>query len=225
MKKKVFAVFMIVAMLLCFMPAMAFAVDGTAGNDDNGVVFTKTAVQNDDGNVEITLKAYTTSKTVTSVSSKPVDIVLVLDQSGSMADSFGTVTRQAAMKDAVANFIDNIDPNGGHRVSVVTFGSKASTFAEWTDANETGKSRLIEKINDDEKLPAIPKGATNVAAGMETAKSLLESANADTDSQKVVIVFTDGVPTTRNEFSTSVADNAIAVAKRMKDDGDRKSVV
>ena len=206
--KKIFAILMIVMMVVCFMPAMAFAVDGTAGNDDNGVVFTKTAVQNDDGSVEITLKAYTTSETVTSVSSKPVDIVLVLDQSGSMAYSFGKVTRQAAMKDAVANFIDNIDPNGGHRVSVVTFGSKASTLAGWTKANEAGKTQLKDAVNDPHR---IPDGATNVADGMKTAKSLLESANAD--SQKIVIVFTDGVPTEYRAFSTTVANDAISAAK------------
>ena len=212
--KKIFAILMIVMMVVCFMPAMAFAVDGTAGNDDNGVVFTKTAVQNDDGNVEITLKAYTTSTTVTSTSSKPVDMVLVLDQSGSMADGFGEGSRQAAMKSAVKSFIDKIDPNGEHRVSVVTFGSDAANYVGWTNADETGKSVLIEKID---KLPDSPKGATNVAAGMNNAASLLTSSKAG--SKKVVIVFTDGVPTTSDEFSTSVADNAIAAAKGMKDAG------
>ena len=212
--KKIFAILMIVMMVVCFMPSMAFAVDGTNENSDSGIVFTKTAVQNNDGSVEITLKAYTTSTTVTSTSSKPVDMVLVLDQSGSRKESFENVTRQAAMKTAVKDFVNKIDPNGGHRVSVVTFGSDAATLIEWTDADETGKSNLIDKI---EKLPESPKGATNVAAGMHNAASLLTSVKEG--SQKVVIVFTDGVPTTSNEFSTSVADNAIEVAKGMKDAG------
>ena len=60
------------------MPSMAFA-EGPV-DADSGVVFTKTASQTNDGNVEITLKAYTTSTTVTSISSRPVDIVLVLDE-------------------------------------------------------------------------------------------------------------------------------------------------
>lgn len=219
--KKLFAILMIVMMVVCFMPSMAFAVDGTAGNDDNGVVFSKTAVQNDDGSVEITLKAYTTSRTVTSISSKPVDIVLVLDQSGSMKYDFsGKSTkvdenrRQFAMKNAVTNFIDNIDPNGEHRVSVVTFGSDASTLAGWTEANEAGKMQLKNAVNG---LSKTPDGATNVAAGMNTAASLLESANAD--SQKVVIVFTDGVPTEHSDFSTKVANDAISAAKAMKNAG------
>lgn len=212
--KKIFAILMIVMMVVCFMPSMAFAVDGTNENSDSGIVFTKTAVQNNDGSVEITLKAYTTSTTVTSTSSKPVDMVLVLDQSGSMADGFGEGSRQAAMKSAVKSFIDKIDPNGEHRVSVVTFGSDAANYVEWTNADETGKPGLIKKID---KLPDSPKGATNVAAGMNNAASLLTSSKAG--SKKVVIVFTDGVPTTSDEFSTSVADNAIAAAKGMKDAG------
>ena len=209
MRKKVLAVLMIAAMLLCFMPSTAFA-EGPV-DADSGVVFTKTASQTNDGNVEITLKAYTTSTTVTSISSRPVDIVLVLDQSGSMKESFGKGSRQEAMKSAVKKFIDNIDPNGGHRVSVVTFGSDASKLADWTSADEAGKASLLSKID---KLPKEPQGATNVAAGMNTANSLLNSANEE--SQKVVIVFTDGVPTEYRDFDTGVADEAIATAKTMK---------
>lgn len=213
--KKLLAVLMIVMMVMCFMPTMAFAEGpADAADADSGVVFTKTASQTNDGNVEITLKAYTTSTTVTSISSKPVDIVLVLDQSGSMQDRFGNESRQEAMKSAVKKFIDNIDPNGGHRVSVVTFGSDASKLAGWTTADEAEKASLLSKIDG---LPKEPQGATNVAAGMDTAASLLNSANKE--SQKVVIVFTDGVPTTQSEFSTAVADEAIATAKTMKDAG------
>ena len=213
MKKKLFAVLIIVSMLLCFMPATAFA-DNESEPADNGVVFTKTAEAKDNGNVEITLKAYTTGKTITSVSSKPVDIVLVLDQSGSMKDGFGTVTRQAAMKDAVKNFIRNIDPNGEHRVSIVTFGSDSSQLVGFSEANDNNKENLYEMIDS---LPANPSGATNVAAGMSSAQTLISSANAD--SQKVVIVFTDGVPTKQSDFNTDVATHAISTAKQLKDAG------
>ena len=43
--------------------------------------------------------------------------------------------------------------------------------------------------------------------------------NSDSDHQKVVIVFTDGVPTKKSEFSTQVANTAISTAKTMKDKG------
>ncbi len=55
---------------------------------DNGVVTSKTATANDDGTYTITLEAYATgSKVITEIQKDvPTDIVLVLDQSGSMAD-------------------------------------------------------------------------------------------------------------------------------------------
>lgn len=60
---------------------------------DNGVVTSKTATANNDGTYTITLEAYATgSKVITEIQKDiPTDIVLVLDQSGSMADDMGTV--------------------------------------------------------------------------------------------------------------------------------------
>ena len=63
-----------------------------SGNGDSGMVITKNAVANEDehGTYTITLEAYATgSQIITEVTKDiPTDIVLVLDQSGSMADSF-----------------------------------------------------------------------------------------------------------------------------------------
>lgn len=60
---------------------------------DNGVVTSKTATKNDNGTYTITLEAYATGSKVISEIQKdvPTDIVLVLDQSGSMTDDMGTV--------------------------------------------------------------------------------------------------------------------------------------
>lgn len=60
---------------------------------DKGVVTSKTATKNADGTYTITLEAYATGSKVISEIQKdvPTDIVLVLDQSGSMADDMGTV--------------------------------------------------------------------------------------------------------------------------------------
>lgn len=67
---------------------MARAAVPAATNTDNGMVINKTAVANDDGTYTITLEAYATGeKVITEVSEDiPTDIVLVLDQSGSMAN-------------------------------------------------------------------------------------------------------------------------------------------
>lgn len=55
------------------------------GKTVDGLVMDKTATANDDGTYNITLEAYTTGSVSTTESTKPTDIVLVLDQSGSMA--------------------------------------------------------------------------------------------------------------------------------------------
>lgn len=55
------------------------------GKTVDGLVINKTATANDDGTYNIKLEAYTTGSVSTTESTKPTDIVLVLDQSGSMA--------------------------------------------------------------------------------------------------------------------------------------------
>ena len=57
--------------------------------DNSGIVLNKTAAVNSDGSYTITLEAYATGETTTTVTHQPVDIVLVLDVSGSMDDPFG----------------------------------------------------------------------------------------------------------------------------------------
>ena len=217
--RRVLALVMAVLMVIGLMPVVS-AGDVTTdpvtsvSNDDNGFVHVNKSV-NETG-TELTLEAYLTNEVTQMVSTKLLDIVLVLDQSGSMADSFGNVTRQAAMKNAVNAFIEEVAAkNADHRMAIVTFGSDAQRLVEWTTVDDSGKTQLTDAIN---RLPKNPSGATNVGAGMEVAKLLMDSAT-DTDRQKVVIVFTDGVPTTTNTFSTAVANTAITAAKSMKDSG------
>lgn len=198
---------------------------------DNGLELSKTATANGNDSYTIRMEAYTTGTVTTSTKTVPVDIVLVLDQSGSMAYDFdgnstskNTARRQYAMKQAVNNFISSVSEKysseADHRISVVTFGSSASTLQGWTNVNEDGKGTLQTAING---LPVSPSGATNVAAGMERAENLMGSGynytGDNTQRQKVVIVFTDGVPTTETDFDTTVATSAIASAKNLKDAG------
>lgn len=209
---------------------MLFAAKSSGLLDNESIVTSKTLSAN---GKTLRLENYVTGKTtVTTVTtSTPVDIVLVLDQSGSMAFDFsgnGTTTnanrRQYAMKNAVNNFIDEVankySEQCDNRMAIVTFGSNASTLQGWTDVDNDGKTTLKNRIKN---LPDSPSGATNVAAGMETAETLMGSGysytGVNTNRQKVVIVFTDGVPTTESAFSTTVATNAIASAKKLKDGG------
>ena len=202
---------------------------------DNGLELSKSAKANNDGTYTIRMEAYTTGTVTSSTKTIPVDIVLVLDQSGSMAYDFNgnstntnTARRQYAMKEAVNNFIDKVaekySDEADHRMSIVTFGSDASTRQGWTyvnpSGNPSGKNTLQGIISG---LDDTPSGATNVAAGMKQAETLMGNGYSyngrNTTRQKVVIVFTDGIPTTESSFDTSVADGAISSAKHLKDSG------
>ena len=226
MKKRMLAMMMAIVMVMTLLPTSALAVGGGGepSETNSGAVFSKTATQDADGNVKITLEAWATGQTVETTKQQPLDIVLVLDQSGSMAYDFsGNSTtknanrRQYAMKNAVNGFIDEVAKNytegAAHRISIVTFDDNASPLKGWTSVDEKGKTALRTAVNG---LPETPSGATNVAAGMAQAQTQL--SNAQKDHKKVVVVFTDGVPTTQSDFSTEVATDAIATAKELKAD-------
>ena len=220
MKKRLLAMMMAIVMVMTLLPTSALAAGGDSepSETDSGAVFSKTVHQENNGDVKITLEAWATGQTVETTKQQPLDIVLVLDQSGSMADSFDKKTsRQTAMKNAVNGFIDEVAKNytegAAHRISIVTFDDKASQLKDWTSVDETGKTALRTAVDG---LPTTPSGATNVAAGMAQAQTQL--SNAQKDHKKVVVVFTDGVPTTYSDFSTEVATNAIATAKALKDE-------
>ena len=179
---------------------------------------------NGDG-TKLTLEAYVINEVTQTSSTKPLDIVLVLDQSGSMAYNFdgndkGSPSErcQYAMKQAVNSFIEKAtSADGTHNMAIVTFGTDAKVLnSGWTKVDTEGAKALTNAING---LSDKPTGATNVGAGMQKAQELMNSAKSDTNRQKVVIVFTDGVPTTTNEFDTDVANSAITAAKSMKDAG------
>ena len=217
---------LVLVMALSLLPLNALATDGPETGGGSGMNFTKQLVSDEPdnaGNYTIQMTAQATGKTTTTSKAVPMDIVLVLDQSGSMADDFGNGTRQSAMKAAVNSFIGEVaakySDDADHRMAIVTFDDNAKTLADWTAVNSTGAAALTSEIND---LPKEPEGATNVGAGMELAQTLMDNdayTGDNTDRQKTVIVFTDGVPTTYSDFDTDVANTAISAAKSMKDNG------
>lgn len=213
-------------------PVLRAARASGASEFKDGLNLSKTATANADGSYTIRMEAFTTGKVTTTTSTTPVDVVLVLDQSGSMAYDFNgnstsnnTSRRQHAMKQAVNQFISAVADKYGaeksdHRISIVTFGTNASVLQGWTPVSQVGKTTLQGEITG---LPDTPSGATNVGAGMQQAETLMGSGynytGSNTTRQKVVVVFTDGVPTTQSDFSTNVANTAIRSAKALKDSG------
>ena len=214
---------LVLVMALSLLPLNALAANRPETDSSSGMNFTKELLPNqpdDDGNYTIRMTAQATGTTTTKV--EPMDIVLVLDQSGSMADDFSNGTRQSAMIAAVNSFIgkvaDKYSTDADHRMAIVTFGYDAAELVRWTAVDSTGAAALTNAISN---LPENPSGATNVGAGMQMAKNLMNDAYTgnNTDRQKTVIVFTDGVPTTETDFSITVANTAIDAAKSMKNSG------
>ena len=92
--RNVLAFLTVLTMMLGMLPTTLLAANtddsGTAG--ESGMHLSKTARLEDDGTYTINLEAYATGKTTTTITKEavPLDIVLVLDQSGSMADDMGS---------------------------------------------------------------------------------------------------------------------------------------
>lgn len=222
---------LVLVMALSLLPLNALAAGGSETDSGSGMIFTKKLVSDvpdKDGNYTIQMTAQATGKEVETTKPVPMDIVLVLDQSGSMADDFnGNSTnnnearRQYAMKAAVNSFIgevaDKYSTDADHHMAIVIFSDDAETLVGWTAVDKDGgASKLTDKIS---ALSNTPSGATNVEAGMTETQSLMSNAPTGQSRQKTVIVFTDGVPTKKSDFDTDVANKAISAAKDMKGNG------
>ena len=222
-----------------------------AGSYDGGKVTTqnvgriwtdKTVQAIDDGKSDFltTLSAMSSTSDTTSLVSKPLDIVMVLDASGSMDDPMGgkgSPKRIVALKNAANHFIDTIaeqnknvkDASKQHQVAIVKFAGKKSdkvgndtyrddgntynysqTMLGLTVCKDGGAKSLKNTVNLIE-----PAGSTRADYGMDLAKGIAGRE----DAQKIVVFFTDGSPTSSNGFEAEVAKDAINIAKTIKSGG------
>lgn len=220
-----------------------------AGSDGSGKITTqnvgriwtdKTVEAGEESDFVTTLSAISsTSNTITTVP-KPLDIVMVLDASGSMDDPMSSSDRTKridALKTAANSFIEKIaeenakisDESKQHQVAIVKFagdktnkvgndmyGNKGYTYnysqvmKEPTLCKDDGVSSLKSTVNSIK-----PAGATRADYGMDLAESISDRE----DAKKVVLFFTDGSPTSYSSFESSVADSAINKANSLKKDG------
>lgn len=110
MKRRAFSLLLSLTLLLSLaLPATtAYAEDGSSSK---GMEINKTATANKDGSYTITLEAYATGSKVISEITKdvPTDIVLVLDQSGSMDNPFSRTTEDSWVSYGKQKNSDNYD--------------------------------------------------------------------------------------------------------------------
>lgn len=181
------------------------------------------------------LSALSSTSNVKSSSTTPLDIVLVLDASGSMDDSMDDGTKRIdALKSAANNFVNHIaeqnqgisDSSKQHQVSIVKFsGEKSASVGN--DTYRAGGytynySQVMKAMSPCTDAVAFrntinsinPAGSTRADYGLQLADS--QTSNRE-DAKKIVIFFTDGSPTSSSGFESGVASSAVSAAKDMKD--------
>ena len=178
----------------------------------------------------------------------PLDIVLVLDVSGSMEDpitSTDTTKRIKILKDSINQFIEEFAKNNSKqsdekyqsRISIIKFAGDKSdkvgndTYTEnryrynytqimndFFTATNDNKAKLEDVVNS-----ISPAGATRSDFAMELAlKQINQSKNDESrkDAKRIVFFVTDGQPTTLSNFDDDVANKAITTSKKIKKDAE-----
>lgn len=185
---------------VCGSPTRGASVSGDeagSGNGDSGMVITKNADANEDGTYTITLEAYATgSQIITEVTKDiPTDIVLVLDQSGSMADSFTSSYKYDSYFDMTNfdyyyqqnNLFYKLDDGSYVQVSVsrvrigFIFGYWKYTYSWPEGSHESNDSDTIPDINNRLYL----KTAATTTTRLEALKNAVTAfANAVAEKAK-----------------------------------------
>lgn len=181
------------------------------------------------------LSALSSTSNVKSSSTTPLDIVLVLDASGSMDDPMDDGTKRIdALKSAANNFVNHIaeqnqgisDSSKQHQVSIVKFsGDKSAAVGNDTyyrGGYKYNYSQVMKAMSPCTDAAAFrntinsinPAGSTRADYGLQLADS--QTSNRE-DAKKIVIFFTDGSPTSSSGFESEVASSAVSAAKAMKD--------
>ena len=202
----------------------------------------KKAGENEASDFVTTLSAMSSTSNSTVTVTTPLDIVMVLDASGSMDDPMGgrdSTKRIDALKSAANSFINTIAKqneavegvNRQHRVAIVKFAGKKSNDIGNNMYRDGGYSynytQVMKELTycsgsnaDDLKKNTInqiqPAGATRADYGLELAEGITITSGRK-DAKKIIVFFTYGTPTKQNKFDAGVANAAVTAAKNMKD--------
>ena len=219
--------------------------EGTEGVPDDPTLSApareKTVTANGDGTYKVALNVTGAKSAGTGeiVTNQPLDIVLVLDVSGSMAEKIASgwnqPTKIDSLKTAVNKFINATaaenakitDQSQRNRIALVKFAGTEKTSVGNDFYREDGYSynytQIVSNLTYDvsgltstvDGLSA--SGATSADYAFDRAEEALDQARSD--AKKVVIFFTDGEPNHDNGFDPTVAATAVNKAKSLKDAG------
>ena len=197
--------------------------------------------ENEKSDFLTTLSAMSSTSNSTVTVTTPLDIVMVLDASGSMDYTMGggdptKPKRIDALESAASSFIDTIaKQNEGiegvdrqHKVAIVKFAGKKSKNIgndTYRDGGHTyNYTQVMKDLTDcsggnvkalkDRIAEIEPDGATRADYGLELAEGI---TSGRAGAKKIVVFFTDGTPTSFSEFNPDVANAGVAAAKNMKD--------
>lgn len=185
--------------------------------NDNDTGLSGEKIEKGDSDFLVSLSALSSTSNLKEMvkTSQPLDIVLVLDTSGSMSGS-----KMTNLKNAANNFIDataennrGLEQNQQTRLAIVQFASGANTRQQLNYVTDQNAQQYKNTING-----FSANGATYAEEGLQRAQSVLDSGGR-ADVQQIVIFFTDGEPNHQNGFDDDVAIEAVNVAHDMKVSG------
>lgn len=160
---------------------------GGSGDDaESKLSHEKYIKKNADGTYDITLNA--TGSIGTQTNKAKVDIVLVVDTSGSMDEKDGKKTKLQSAKDSIKALVDAFDAKSDTvetKYKLVTFAKRSSiNTPDWVDGN-TLYNNYVARLSAD--------GGTNYDRGLANAATAI--GTAESGAKKIVIFLTDGQPT------------------------------
>lgn len=180
-------------------PADPLETGDNAASIEKQINHEKYATLRDDGTYDLTLTV--AGKKGTETNKAKLDVIYILDKSGSMKEDFGGTSKRIAASNAITALTKSLKQNVNidARFSMVTFSGNKTTgmwgqgdTKTWDDA-EVAVSWTTDAGTIERGSKPTSNGGTNYQAGIRTAKELLTSKRAG--AMTAVIFISDGDPT------------------------------
>lgn len=180
-------------------PADPLETGDNAASIEKQINHEKYATLRDDGTYDLTLTV--AGKKGTETNKAKLDVIYILDKSGSMKEDFGGTSKRIAASNAITALTKSLKQNVNidARFSMVTFSGNKTTgmwgqgdTKTWDDA-EVAVSWTTDAGTIEKGSKPTSNGGTNYQAGIRTAKELLTSKRAG--AMTAVIFISDGDPT------------------------------